>query len=321
MPRVLLLATGDVIAYSIGSEHPGLARGAALLGDLPPGALAADVVVEDVLAEPGWDTSPATMLALARRVRSALLDDGVAGVVVTHGLDTIEDAAFLVDLVLGDAAHRGGVVLTGAVRPRDALSPDGPRNLASAVAAACSPAVRGVGAVLCLGEELHAARWATLVDAHSPVGLSSAPHGVLARVHDGAVHPCCAPPPRPPALGGEPDAEVALIKTYPGMDAALLSTVVDRGSRGVVLEGTGAGNVPAELFTTIHELTSWDVPVVVASRARTHGTLDGPVPGGLAAAVGAIGARGLRATAARYALMAALTTGGVEACRAWFAAL
>ena len=107
------------------------------------------------------------------------------------------------------------------------------------------------------------------------------------------------------------------------MDAALLSVVVDGGSRGVVLEGTGQGNVPVTLFSAIQELTSWDIPVVVASRARTRRFLArGPDrPDGLAAAVGAIGARGLPAAKARYALMAALSTGGVSRCREWFSKL
>jgi L-asparaginase len=80
------------------------------------------------------------------------------------------------------------------------------------------------------------------------------------------------------------------------MDAVLLSVVVDGGSRGVVLEGTGQGNVPVTLFSTIQELTSWDIPVVVASRARTSASSleDLTAPERLAAAVGAIGARGLR---------------------------
>ncbi|MEV4242642.1 hypothetical protein AB0J63_04445 [Streptosporangium canum] len=60
---------------------------------------------------------------------------------------------------------------------------------------------------------------------------------------------------RPPAAAGEPETDVALIKTYPGMDPVLLTAVVDAGARGVVLEGTGMANVPVSLFTTISELT------------------------------------------------------------------
>ncbi|MDN3351604.1 hypothetical protein [Actinomadura sp. DC4] len=131
-----------------------------------------------------------------------------------------------------------------------------------------------------------------------------------------------APPPRPPSPPGEPESDVALIKTYPGMDGTLLTAVVDAGARGVVLEGTGTGNVPVSLFTAISELTGWGIPVVIASRCRTREVaLEEMRSGayGLAASVGAIGARGLAAPKVRVALMVALGAGGDA--RKWFEAL
>ncbi|GAA3076260.1 asparaginase [Streptosporangium carneum] len=323
MKRVLLLATGDVIAYSSRPGRSGIATGARLLETVPPDALAAEVVVEDVLAEPSWDTSPSTMLLLARRARAAILDQGFDGVVITHGTDTMEETAFLVDLLAGRAARQGAIVLTGAMRPLDDLSADGPRNLASSLRAAADPALRGAGVVVCVNDELHAARWATVVDAANVSAFSSAPHPVLGRVIDGRVELSATPPGRPPTVAGDPESDVALIKTYPGMDSALLTAAVDAGARGVVLEGTGMANVPVSLFTTIIELTEWGIPVVVASRSRTGPVSleDLPFGMGLAAKMGAIGARGLAPAKARVALMVALGTGGVEAVRDWFARL
>lgn len=321
--RVLLVATGDMMAYERRPSRPGLATAADLLAAVPydPGA---DVVTEDVPAEPSWDTSPSTMLRLARRARSALLDEGFDGVVVTHGLDTIEETAFLADLLAGPAAERGGIVLTGAVRALDDPGSDGPRNLWSSLVAAADPALRGAGAVVCAGDELHAARWVTLADATgAAAALSSAPGPVLGWIVDGRAEMAAAPPPRPPAAEGDPETDVALIKTYPEMDPVLLTSVVDAGARGIVLEGTGAGNVPVGLFTTIGELSDWGIPVVVASRSRTRpGALeDLPYGLGLAAKVGAIGARGLAPAKARCALMVALGGGGRQAVREWFARL
>ncbi|MGV9773640.1 asparaginase [Streptosporangium sp. NPDC003464] len=321
MKRVLLLATGDTIAYS--SRPAGVASGAELLAAIPPAELAAEVVVEDVMAEPSWDMSPSTMFGLARRARSAILERGFDGVVITHGTDTLEESAFLADLLAGRAAERGAIVLTGAVRPLDELSADGPRNLASAVAAAADGALRGAGAVVCLNDELHAARWVSMTDATSVAAFSSAPFPALGRVAGGRVEMLAAPPPRPPLVAGEPEADVALIKTYPGMDSVLLTAVVDAGARGVVLEGTGMSNVPVGLFATIGELTEWGIPVVVASRCRTRGVPldDLPLGVGLAAKVGAIGARDLAPSKARCALMVALGTGGPRAVRDWFGRL
>jgi L-asparaginase len=321
--RVLLLATGDTIAHSYSPGH--VASGAELLETIPSGTLPADVAVEveDVMAEPSWDMSPSTMLGLARRARTAILERGFDGVVITHGTDALEDSAFLVDLLAGRAAERGAIVLTGAIRSLDDLSSDGPRNLASSIVAAADHALHGAGAVVCVNDELHAARWVTMVDATSVAGFSSGPFPVLGRVAGGRVETLSEPPSRPPLVGGEPESDVALIKTYPGMDSVLLTAVVDAGARGVVLEGTGLGNVPVDLFATIGELSEWGIPVVIASRSRTRGVpLENLHPGaGLAAKLGAIGARGLAPSKARSALMVALGTGGVEAVRDWFGRL
>ncbi|MFF5210142.1 asparaginase [Streptosporangium sp. NPDC000396] len=319
--HVLLLATKDTIAYTRRDDRLAIASGTDLLDGVPADQLAADVTVEDVTAEPSWDMSPATMLALARRVRSAVLDDGFDGVVVTHGTDTLEETAFLADLLAGPAASRGGIVFTGAMRRLDELSADGPRNLAASIAAAADPRLRQAGAVVCVNDELHAARWVTKVDATGVAAFSSAPFPPLGRVVAGRVETLGTAPPRPPAPQGEPESDVALIKTYPGIDAALLTAAVDAGARGVVLEGTGMANVPVSLFTAISELTEWGIPVVVASRCRTRDVaLEDMRSGtyGLAAGVGAIGARGLAAAKARIALMVALGTGSAEGVRAWF---
>ncbi|MFG2037008.1 asparaginase domain-containing protein [Dactylosporangium sp. NPDC048998] len=318
--RVLLLATKDTIAH----RHGSIATGAELLATIPADRLAADVAVEDVLAEPGWDMSPGTMLALARRARAAIAEDGFDGVVLTHGIDTLEETAYLADLLAGPAAARGAIVLTGATRSLDELSSDGPRNLAAAIAAAADPALAGAGAVACLNDELHAARWVTLADAAGVAAFSSAPHPPLGRVTGGkageGVELLAAPPPRPPDPHGDPETDIALIKTYPGIDGALLTAVVDAGARGVVLEGTGLCNVPASLLAAISDLTEWDIPVVVASRCRTRPVaLDAlPLGTGMAGQVGAIGARDLAPAKARAALMVALGGGGVAAARDYF---
>ncbi|MGW0436119.1 asparaginase [Micromonospora sp. NPDC003197] len=333
MKRVLLLATGDTIAHSYDPNRPGVASGAELLQQLGPGPWRFDaapelrhdpsrveVVAEDVLAEPSWDISPGTMLGLARRARTAILVEGFDGVVVTHGTDTLEESAFLADLLAGEAAVRGAIVFTGAMRSLDAPGTDGPGNLASAIRAAADPVLRGVGVVACLDDELHAARWVTKVDATGPAAFTSTPEPPVGRMVAGRADLSAVPPPRPPRASGEPETDVALLKTYPGMPPEVLYAVVDAGARGIVLEGTGESNVPVELFTPIDELTGWNVPVVIASRCRTSGVAldDLPLATGLAGKVGAIGARGLSPVKARLALMVALGSGGVPAVRNWF---
>lgn len=302
---VLLLATGDTMAH----RRASVATGAELLEAAGP--VGTRVVVEDVLVEPSWDTSTATQLALARRVRSALAADGFAGVVVTHGVDTLAETAFLTELVAGPAAARGGIVFTGAVASLAEPHADGPANLADAITLAADPAARGAGALVCLGGEVHAARWAALADPTRPAAFTSVPHPVLGRVTRGQVR--LAPhPPRPPRAPAEPETDVAVLSVYPDMPSSLVAWVTDAGARGVVLVGTGAGNVPVELFTAVYESVSMDIPVVVASLVPTTGI-------GLVGRMGAISACGLPPGKARVALMVALGDGGgVSVATAWF---
>lgn len=317
--RVLLLATKDTIAYRRRAGRESVASGAELLAAAGP--VGSEVTVVDVTSEPGWDILPTTMLALGRRVRQAAGD--YDGVVLTHGVDTVDETAYLVDLMAGPAAERAAIVLTGAARALDDPDSDGPANLAAALTAAADPAARGLGAVVCAGGELHAARWVTLADVSGPAAFSSAPYGPLARFVDGRVERLAEPPPRPPYGDGEPEWDVALFKTHPGMDPEVLGGLADRGVRGVVLEGTGQGNVPASLFAAISDLIDDDIPVVVASRTR-HPAAPGELPRdmGMAERLGAIPARGLRAEKARIALMAALGDApGVDAVRHWFTRL
>ncbi|MEU8004564.1 asparaginase domain-containing protein [Catellatospora sp. NPDC049111] len=313
--RVLLLATKDTIAYRRRAGRESVASGAELLAAAGP--VGAEVTVVDVTSEPGWDISPTTMLALGRRVRQAAGE--YDGVVLTHGVDTVEETAYLVDLMAGPAAERAAIVLTGAVRALDDQDSDGPGNLAAALTAAAEPATRGLGAVVCAAGELHAARWVTLADASEPGGFTSAPYGPVARVVDGRVERLTAAPPRPP-YGGEPEWDVALVKTYPGMDPDVLGGLADRGVQGLVLEGTGQGNIPASLLAAISDLLDDDIPVVVASRSHHRpGPGEPPRDMGMAVRLGAIPAYGMRAEKARVALMAALGAApGVAAARTWF---
>ncbi|GAA3285463.1 asparaginase [Dactylosporangium vinaceum] len=247
------------------------------------------VVVEESPAEIDWDTTQETMAAIARRVRRALGEEGFAGVVVPHGPDTLEATAYLTDLVAGRAAERGAIVFTTP----------GP-GLRTAVRAAGDPRLHGVGAVACIGDELHAARWVR-ADAD---GFTSRPAPPLGRVSPAGVALTADPPPRPPAPQGHPDTNIGLLRVYPGIAAQLLMTLADAGARGIVLEGTGEGNVPVTLLATIADLVEWNIPVVVTSRTRAPRPPQ--PPNGLAARVGAVLAGNLSSAKALAALMVAV---------------
>ena len=229
---VRLIATGGTIA-SLADPETGAVRPAVSAEDLVrtvPGL--GEVEVEQVAHVNGWNVTPATMLDVARRAAVR------GGVVVTHGTDTIEETAFLCDLTV-----EGDVVFAGAMRNGSEVSADGPRNLLCASQVA--DAVHGLGTVLVLNDEIHAARWARKQDSSRVSAFTSPGHGPVGFVVPGSVRITMPPPKR--LLLPLPDAlpPVALIQTYTGMEEGLIEAVLDAtDARGLVLEGTGLGNVP-----------------------------------------------------------------------------
>jgi L-asparaginase len=299
--RVVLVATGGTIA-SRPRDDGAVAialSGAEVLARADLDA-AVEVEVVDAAHGPSWAFDAEAMLAIARRT---LGFDG--GVVVTHGTDTIEETAFLTWLLGG----RRDIVFTGAMRHDAAPDADGPANLRGAIALAAGGAVDGP--VVHLAGESHHARWATktdtgALDAFRSLGGTAAP----------------APPPPP---GDGVVTAVAQVHAYTGVDPDVVDWHVSRGARGIVLQGTGAGNVHGSLVPGLERAVAAGVPVVVTSRCptgRVSPTYGGPGGGRHLADIGCIAAGDLPAHKARLALWVALGRDpGVDAVRAWFAAL
>jgi L-asparaginase len=200
---------------------------------------------------------------MARRVNEVLARPEVSGVVVTHGTDTMEETCYLTDLLLeGDKP----VVFTGAQRPHDDPRSDGPRNILSSVRTAAAPAARGLGALLCFNDRIHAARDVTKVHTSALETFQSYEHGALGEI-DGekvVVH-------RRPALRrtfriDAVEDRVELIRLSLGFDAAVLSAAAERGAKGLVIEGFGRGNGPAALAAAIRRAVAQGVVVVMTSR-------------------------------------------------------
>jgi L-asparaginase len=300
---VRVVATGGTIA-SLADPETGAVRPAVSAADLVatvPGL--GPVEVEEVAHVNGWNVTPATMLEVARRASGG-------GVVVTHGTDTIEETAFLCDVTVEST-----VVFAGAMRSGGEVGADGPRNLLSAAQVAESDAVRGMGTVLVLNDEIHAARWARKQDSSRVSAFVSPGHGPIGIAVPGSVRVTMPPPrrflvPLPAAL----DRPVPVIQTYTGIEENLIETVLDAtGAAGLVLEGTGLGNVPGSAEPGIAAALDRGLPVVTATRVPTGGT--GAVYGGPGGGVtlrdrGVIAAGALSAAKARLLLMLLLAEGG-----------
>jgi len=312
-----VLGTGGTIAASLKDGSLTILPVAEVGGTLPSDLPSTEFV--DLHQLSSSDLRPSDMLDVARAVGRSLRD-GVTGVVVTHGTDTLELTAYLTELLLGDASRLGGVVFTGAMRLASDPSPDGPANLADAIRVAAAPQAKGVGVLAAFAGEVHSARWITKADTATRQPFVS-PIGPVGHIVGGEVTVRLRPA-RRWTSSDDIETRVVLVKAYPGMARTSFDALVDEGARGIVIEGFGVMNLPHDLIPAIQRATETGVAVVVASRARTAGGLDqGPTGHRHLHGLGAVGSYGLPADKAWLALMVGLanTDGTPEALRHWLA--
>jgi L-asparaginase len=247
------------------------------------------------------------MLGVAKALNEGLPGDEFEGAIVTGGTDTIEETAFLCDLLVKGEKP---VAFAAAMRTGNEIAADGPRNLVNAARVAGSAEARGWGALLVMHDEVHAARSAVKVDSFRPSAFASPGPGPVGHVTPERLR-IDSPPPRftleaPPAI----ELDVPIVKTYTGMPESLIERILDAtDARGLVLEGTGAGNVPGLAMAGISAAVERGIPVVFATRVATGGVVPiygGPGGGITIRELGAIGAGSLTAAKARLLLMVSL---------------
>ncbi|MFC4055464.1 asparaginase [Actinomadura syzygii] len=313
-PKVAVVSTGGTIA-SVGRDrldltgYPEVAEMravGALLAELPELAEVADIGTVELPNVPSHALGVDGALEVGRAVRNLAADPATAGVVVTHGTNTLEETAFLLDLVCPPGTP---VVVTGAMRPATGLSADGPLNLLNAVRLAADPAARGRGVLVLLDDTVHAAREVTKSSANRLSAFRGGELGPLGFVEgDGAVRFHHAAEPwaargtfDPDAVGTPP--RVDIVVSYLGADGALIDAAVAAGAAGIVSAGTGAGYpTPAEEQAVERAAKAG---VLVCQATRVASGLVTPRPAALAD--GVLTAGDLNPWKARLLLALALT--------------
>ena len=264
MGHIQLLGTGGTIASrSHGTQGAVASDTASTLASSQYGEIT--VRSRDVLTTGSYLLDLADLRRIAEAVEQALADPAIDGVVVTHGTDTLEETAFLLDLVHDSPKP---VVLTGAQRPADSPDADGPRNVAEAVHAAADGHLRGAGVLISFAGTVRSARGARKV--HTTAGSAFAggtevAHAVGERLVVTALprrHPALPMP--PPAFDG---TRVEVVSAYPGATPELLEHAVRLGARAVVLAGTGVGNAGPGFADAVRRATEEGCAVVLSTRA------------------------------------------------------
>lgn len=282
---VVILGTGGTIAGTAPrpQDHTGYAAGALTAADLVaavPALAGSNLQTESVAQMDSCDMDHATWLRLALAVERHLARPDVAGVVVTHGTDTLEETAcFLHHTVRATKP----VVLTAAMRPATAPSPDGPQNLVDAVTlAGGGPQACGAHGVLAvLAGVVHGGQDLRKLHGYRVDAFGSGDAGPVALVQDGRVRRLRDWPTGLPAFGAVLKTDPAhwpvvdIVTSHAGARGATLDALVAAGAQGIVLAGTGNGSVHASLLAAARRAQQRGVEVRRASRCIAGGVVGG----------------------------------------------
>jgi L-asparaginase len=326
---VWVLATGGTISgkgpssTSLANYSAGALRGEDLVAAVPEIAQLARVQVEQIANVSSTDITLAHWLTLATRINTLFEDPAVAGVVVTHGTNTLEETAYFLNLTV---KHDKPVVLVGSMRPASAISADGPLNLLNAVRTAIARESVGKGVLVVLNDEINGARDVAKTNTYRVETFRASELGLLGYVDADAVAFYRASLKRHTAraefdVRGRKDLPaVDILYSYVQPSTAMASALVAGGVQGIVLAGTGAGLVSTaerEVLKTFAALPPEKRPVVVRSNRTGNGRV---IALPEYDALGAIPGDNLTPQKARVLLMLALTkTRELAAIRRMFA--
>lgn len=265
MPKVQVFSLGGTIS-STGFGNEGVKptlTGEALVDDVPGIAEVADVSAVSFRQASSGEITVRDIAELASEIEHGC-DEGASGVVITQGTDTIEETAFALDLLVDREAP---VVITGAMRNPTLPGADGPSNLLSSIQVASSRVARGLGAMVVLNDEIHAARFVRKTHTQNPATFRSNPVGPIGWVSEGTPRIVLRPESRHRIMLPEDarDHPVALLTVALGDDGRLLPAVVEQGYTGLVIEAMGGGHIPYVMVDALAKLAG-KIPVILASR-------------------------------------------------------
>ncbi|MCX7930599.1 MAG: asparaginase [Chlorobi bacterium] len=265
-PRIAIIFTGGTIASKLSEAFGGIIPTLSahdILDTVPEIRHLAEIDIVEYGKFPGPHMTPARMFEVAQIAQRLLDRDDIAGVVVTHGTDTLEETAFLLDCTV---TSNKPIVVVGAMRNSSEPDWDGPRNLRDGVAIAISPDFRTMGALVCLAGTINAASEVTKTDTEEVNTFRSLDFGPIGRISNGKPIRYRAPVHRETFPTTYIPSNLPLIKCYAGMDGWMIRAAIERGAEGLVIEAMGVGNVPPPAYYELVAAVERGIPVVLVSR-------------------------------------------------------
>ncbi|EEU6984872.1 type II asparaginase, partial [Campylobacter jejuni] len=310
--RIAILGTGGTIAGFIDSTiaTTGYTAGAididVLIKAVPQIRDLADISWEQIANIDSSNMCDEIWLRLAKKI-AKLFAEGIDGVVITHGTDTMEETAYFLNLTIKSDKP---VVLVGAMRPSTAISADGPKNLYNAVALVANKEAKNKGVMVAINDKILSARGVVKTHSLNVDAFSSPDFGDLGYIVDGKVffynnvtkaHTKNAPF-DVSKLTSLPKVDILYSYSNDGSGVAA-KALFEHGTKGIVVAGSGAGSIHKNQKDVLKELLKKGLKVVVSSRV---------VAGCVAVSdsdekLGFISAEDLNPQKARVLLMLALT--------------
>lgn len=273
-PKIAIIFTGGTISMKIdpkiAAAIPALSSNE-ILSMVTNVDKFADCEIIDFGRYPGPHMTPDKMMNLSNLVKKTLEREDINGVVITHGTDTLEETAYLLDLNINSQKP---IVMVAAMRNGSELGYDGPSNLSGAICTAVSPLSEGKGTLIVLNNSVNSARETTKTHTLSLDTFKSMEFGPLGIVdNDEVVYY------RNIVLHQHIDTNtienrVHLIKTYAGISPDIINYHIEKGTKGLVIEGMGRGNVPPDFGNALENAIKKGIIVIMVSRCPMGRVLD-----------------------------------------------
>jgi len=274
MKNILVIFTGGTISMKIDDKTGGAVphfNGEELIKMIPEAKGLANLSVYEFGMYPGPHMTPEMMFELSGIVKSFAVKDNIDGIIITHGTDTLEETAYLLDLTVDTEKP---IVVIGAMKTSSEPDWDGPRNLVDAINICNNANSRGMGVLVCLNGEINAASEVTKTHTEDIETFRSLDFGMLGFVDKGKVIYNRTPRKLEKIKTDKINSNVDLIKAYAGMNEKFYKFSADSGVEGIVVEAMGVGNVPPPAYSGIKYAVDKGIPVVLVSRCPAGETLD-----------------------------------------------
>ncbi len=266
MKKILIITTGGTIAMKFDPKKGVVPDNdlVSFLQTFPQIRNIADIDILEFTNLPSPHLKPEQILDLVKIIRTKHED--YDGFVITHGTDTLEESSYLVNLLIDTIRP---IVFTAAMRSGSELGLDGPRNIVGALRVACDSRSVGRGVLVVMNDEIHFARDVVKTDTGKTDAFATPNFGMLGIIDIDKVIYYRYPLVKESINTEELETKIDLIKSVMGMDGRYIETSIETGTKAIVIEAFGRGNIPPTMLPAIRRALDKNILIVIVSRTYT----------------------------------------------------